>query len=66
LLTARQMLVLRLMAQGKGNKEIARTLSLSEITVKTHVTAILKKLRVENRVQAALAARDLLQDLDAT
>jgi DNA-binding NarL/FixJ family response regulator len=64
LLTARQKRVLGLMAEGQANKQIARTLSISEITVKGHVTAILKKLGLENRVQAALAARDLLQNLD--
>jgi DNA-binding NarL/FixJ family response regulator len=65
-LTTRQELVLRLVAEGKANKQIARTLSISEVTVKAHVTAILNKLGVTNRVQAAMAARKLLQNLDAT
>lgn len=58
-LSHRQQLVLQLIAEGKANKEIARVLSISEVTVKAHVSAILKKLGVENRVQAALAARKL-------
>jgi DNA-binding NarL/FixJ family response regulator len=65
LLSKREKHVLRLMAEGKANKQIATTLSISEVTVKTHVTAILKKLGVKNRVQAALAARDLPQNGDA-
>lgn len=59
-LSHRQQLVLQLMAEGKANKEIARVLCISEVTVKAHVSAILKKLGVENRVQAALAARRVL------
>lgn len=58
-LSQRQQVVLRLMAEGKANKEIARTLSISEVTVKAHVSIILRKLGVDNRVQAALAARRL-------
>jgi DNA-binding NarL/FixJ family response regulator len=51
-LTARQVAVLELVAAGKANKQIAWELGISEITVKTHVTAILRKLRVTNRGQA--------------
>ena len=61
-LSKRQQVVLQLMAEGKANKEIARSLSISEVTVKAHVSIILKKLGVENRVQAALAARRLQED----
>lgn len=61
-LSQRQQVVLQLMAEGKANKEIARSLSISEVTVKAHVSIILKKLGVENRVQAALAARRLKED----
>lgn len=56
LLTPRQRDVLAMLSQGKSNKEIARDLNLAEITVKLHVTAILRSLRVENRTQAAILA----------
>jgi len=55
-LTERETDVLRLLAQGKSNKEIAHQLSLSEKTVKTHVSNILAKLGVPSRTQAALYA----------
>lgn len=55
-LTPRQKDVLAMLRQGKSNKEIARDLSLAEITVKLHVTAILRALGVENRTQAAILA----------
>ena len=55
-LTERETDVLRLLAQGKSNKEIAHLLSLSEKTVKTHVSNILSKLNVPSRTQAALYA----------
>jgi DNA-binding NarL/FixJ family response regulator len=51
-LTGRQVAVLELVAAGKPNKQIAYELGISEITVKTHVTAILRKLRVTSRGQA--------------
>ncbi len=56
LLTPRQRDVLAMLRQGKSNKEIARDLSLAEITVKLHVTAILRALGCENRTQAAILA----------
>jgi DNA-binding NarL/FixJ family response regulator len=56
LLTDREMDVLRLIAQGKRNKEIARTLYLTEGTVKGYISAILAKLSVDDRTQAALYA----------
>ena len=58
-LTPRQREVLALMGQGKSNKEIGITLGLSEATVKQHVSAILKTLRVANRMQAVIAGRRL-------
>ncbi|TMD22547.1 MAG: response regulator transcription factor [Chloroflexi bacterium] len=54
--TPRERDVLRLLAEGFPNKEIARRLSLSEKTVKTHVSNILQKLGVSDRTQAALMA----------
>lgn len=56
LLTPRQRHVLAMLREGKANKEIARDLDLAEITVKLHVTAILRTLAVENRTQAAILA----------
>jgi DNA-binding NarL/FixJ family response regulator len=55
-LTEREAEVLRLMARGLGNVEIAGRLSVGEATVKTHVAHVLDKLQVENRVQAVVAA----------
>ena len=55
-LTERETEVLRLLAQGQSNKEIAHTLTIGEKTVKTHVSSILGKLNVSSRTQAALYA----------
>src|SRR5881409_902236 len=55
-LTERETDVLRLLAEGKANKEIAQVLSIGEKTVKTHVSNILAKLGVQSRTQAALYA----------
>lgn len=55
-LTVREMDVLRLLAEGHSNKEIARILHLVEETVKSHVRQILAKLGVQSRTQAVLAA----------
>jgi NarL family two-component system response regulator LiaR len=55
-LTERETEVLRLLALGKANKEIAAHLSIGETTVKTHVSNILMKLEVSSRTQAALYA----------
>jgi DNA-binding NarL/FixJ family response regulator len=55
-LTPRQLDVLRLLARGKSNKEIAYTLGLAENTVRVHVAAILKYLDVKNRTEAGYAA----------
>ena len=55
-LTERETDVLRLLAQGESNREIAQQLSIGEQTVKTHVSHILDKLGVPSRTQAALYA----------
>ncbi|MDX6669071.1 MAG: hypothetical protein QOK04_2451 [Solirubrobacteraceae bacterium] len=55
-LSPRELQVLRLMAQGKENLEIARELFISAQTVKNHVSNILVKLGVDNRIQAAVHA----------
>jgi two-component system, NarL family, response regulator LiaR len=55
-LTDREVEILRLLAQGKANKEIAASLFIGETTVKTHVSNILLKLGVPSRTQAALYA----------
>lgn len=58
-LTRRQLLVLERMAKGESNKQIAYNLNIAETTVKAHVSAILRKLGVHNRVQAILSAGDV-------
>ncbi|GJD95851.1 LuxR C-terminal-related transcriptional regulator [Methylobacterium iners] len=60
-LTKRQCDVLRLVSVGKSNKEIARLLSLSEGTVKVHIAALLRTLKVANRSAAAVRGAQLLE-----
>jgi DNA-binding NarL/FixJ family response regulator len=57
-LTERETVVLRLVARGGANKQIARELQIGEQTVKTHVSNILAKLQLHSRTQAALYAVD--------
>jgi DNA-binding NarL/FixJ family response regulator len=58
-LTDRQAYVLKLMMKGESNKAISRTLNISLSTVKNHVTAILKALKVTNRTEAAIVGGGL-------
>jgi DNA-binding NarL/FixJ family response regulator len=58
-LSERELAITRLLAEGASNKEIAAELFLTEGTVKNYVTAILGKLGVRDRTQAALRAREL-------
>lgn len=58
-LTERETSVLRGLAEGKSNKEIARDLDLQEVTIKLHVKTLCRKLDAKNRTQAAMIARDM-------
>ena len=55
-LTTRQKAVLAMLAEGQSNKLIARSLGINDTTVRVHVRAVLRKLGVSNRTQAALVA----------
>ena len=55
-LSDRELEVLRLLAEGKGNAQIAAELFISPKTVKNHIASILMKLQIENRIQAAVYA----------
>ena len=59
-LTERELDVLRLVAEGMANKQIARKLGISERTVKAHLTSVFQRLGVSDRVQAALWAQQHL------
>ena len=58
-LTAREREVLGCIASGHDNLKIAAMMAISERTVKSHVASIYRKLRLENRVQLAIRAREL-------
>jgi DNA-binding NarL/FixJ family response regulator len=63
-LTSRERQILCLIITGTSNRQIAKTLYITEGTVKNHVTQILKRLQVDDRVQAALFASDYLSLLN--
>ena len=56
-LTGQEMKVLERLAAGQSNKEIAQSLAISEATVKVHLAAIMRTLKVHNRTQVVLAAK---------
>jgi DNA-binding NarL/FixJ family response regulator len=57
-LSERELEVLRQVASGKSNREIAETLVIAEGTVKNHLTSILAKLEARDRMQAVVKARE--------
>ena len=64
-LTPRELEVLSMLARGMGNQEIAEELVIAEVTVRSHISRILDKLHLANRVQATLyALREGMVDLD--
>jgi DNA-binding NarL/FixJ family response regulator len=63
-LTPRELEVLRLIAQGASNREIAKALYISEGTVKNHVTNLLGRLELRDRTQAAIFANSILPLLE--
>jgi two-component system nitrate/nitrite response regulator NarL len=63
-LSRREMLILRMLMKGESNKTIARNLVITESTVKVHMKAILRKLRLQNRTQAAIWARNHVNEGD--
>jgi DNA-binding NarL/FixJ family response regulator len=60
-LSRREEDILKLVAQGKSNREVGQALDLQEKTVKHYMTSILQKLQVRNRVEAAMLAREHLK-----
>ena len=65
-LSRREMLILHMLMQGASNKTIALKLVITELTVKVHMKAILRKLRLQNRTQAAIWARDNVDKTTST
>ncbi|MBL3569627.1 DNA-binding response regulator [Rhodovulum sulfidophilum] len=64
-LTPQQARIMRLICAGKPNKQIAYELSLAEATVKAHITALLRRLGVQNRTQAAVLIESAAVDVGA-
>ena len=62
-LSRRELVILRTLTEGASNKVIALKLVITELTVKVHMKAILRKLRLQNRTQAAIWARTYLSEL---
>lgn len=64
-LTPQQQRIMRLICEGKPNKQIAYELSLAEATVKAHITALLRRLQVQNRTQAAVLVETATMEVAA-
>jgi len=64
LLSARELEVLKLLSQGKSNREIGRSLGIAEGTVKNHLTRILVQIGARDRLQALLWAKENLSECD--
>ena len=62
-LSRRELVILRTLTEGASNKIIARKMVISKSTVKVHMKAILRKLRLQNRTQAAIWARTHLGEM---
>jgi len=62
-LTPTQARVLHGVRSGQFNKQIAHDLGIAEATVKAHMTALMRKLNVQNRTQVAIAAQSLVQNI---
>ena len=63
-LTTREMQIARAVAEGRGNREIATQLGITEQTVKNHLTSIFEKVGVASRLQLALAMLAMLRERD--
>lgn len=59
-LSPRQRAVLELLARGRSNRQIAADLNVEEVTVKAHISAILRKLHVKSRLEAVVVSRAIL------
>jgi len=59
LLTRKELIVLKYLNQGEANKHIAYEMNISETTVKSHVSSILKKLGVSNRVKVVIGSANI-------
>jgi two-component system nitrate/nitrite response regulator NarL len=57
-------MILACLVQGQSNKQIARELEIAEATVKVHIKALLRKMQVSNRTQAAIFALQILNKSD--
>jgi DNA-binding NarL/FixJ family response regulator len=62
-LTPRQAAVLEQLGLGNSNRQIAKLLGIEEITVKAHISAILRKLNVKNRLQAVVSSQHYLEQI---
>ncbi len=61
-LSSRELEVLEMLAQGASNQQMTEVLSISEPTVKTHLSHIMRKLKTTNRTQTALVGKEILRN----